>query len=56
MKLLNVGTLASVWGLTITGFLSSVLPYVQIVSLCLAISVSIITITKHYKSDGKGKS
>lgn len=50
----NDQVLAGVWGLNISSYLMSSLPYLQAASLLLAITVSIVTLIKLSK-DGKLK-
>jgi uncharacterized membrane protein len=55
MKTLPSGTLtAGAWGLHITSFLVASIPYLQVLSLLLAIGVSILTLRKLAK-DSKAK-
>jgi hypothetical protein len=44
---------AGVWGLHITSYLMATIPYLQIISLTLAIVVSTMTIVKMLKSPKK---
>ena len=48
------GLTAGAWGLHITSFLVSSIPYLQVLSLVLAIGVSILTLRKLVK-DSKAK-
>ena len=50
----NDQVLAGVWGLNISSYLMSSLPYLQAISLVLAITVSIVTLVK-LSRDGKLK-
>lgn len=50
----NDQVLAGVWGLNLSSYLMSSLPYLQAASLLLAITVSIVTLIK-FNKDGKLK-
>lgn len=55
MKTITSETLtASAWGLHITSFLVASIPYLQVLSLLLAIGVSVLTLRKLVK-DSKNK-
>ncbi len=52
----NIGLTASIWLLTALGWIVKLIPLLQVVSLILAISVSLVTLYKHFKkknNDGK---
>lgn len=49
------GNLLSVWGLNVVSFLNNSLPYLQFLSLILAISLSIMSIKKMSKSNNRGE-
>ncbi len=41
--------IVSAWGLTLIGIAIQIIPLLQVISLLLAITVSVIAIIKHYK-------
>ena len=46
---------ASIWGLNIVSFMNDSLPYLQFVSLVLAIGLSIMTMVKMSKNKKQGE-